>query len=45
MTGRFRAINKISKHKMSLLWGRAFAVLTKEWSMLLIKGLVKRANK
>lgn len=34
MTGRFRAINKISKHKMSLLWDRAFAVLTKEYAVV-----------
>ena len=34
MTGRFRAINKISKHKMSLLWDRAFAVLTKECAVV-----------
>lgn len=29
-----RAINKISKHKMSLLWDRAFAVLTKEYAVV-----------
>lgn len=34
MTGKFRAINKISKHKMSLLWDRAFAVLTKEYAVV-----------
>lgn len=34
MTERFRAINKISKHKMSLLCDRAFAVLTKEYAVV-----------
>lgn len=34
MTGRFRPVNKISRHKMSLLWDRAFAVLTKEYAVV-----------
>lgn len=34
MTGRFRAINKISKHKMSLLWDRALAYFYKEHAVV-----------
>lgn len=34
MTGRFRAINKISKHKMSLLWDRALAYFYTEHAVV-----------
>lgn len=34
MTGRFRPVNKISKHKMSLLWDRALAYFYKEHAVV-----------
>lgn len=44
MTGRFRAINKISKHKMSLLWDRAFAILMKEYAVAINKGFSEESK-
>lgn len=34
MKERFRAVNKISKHKMSLLWDRALACFYKEHAVV-----------
>lgn len=34
MTGRFRPANKLSKHKMSLLWDKALAYFYREYAVV-----------